>query len=104
MGIQHLEHYEGTGTLSSGDRTVASVSYRLDIFQDMIEVGQYGQIPGMKRIQGLISTEDPHEMLSLFHINDLVLTIEDGQKIGIFIADLQTGRIANRTGFYRDNA
>ncbi|MGI8746319.1 MAG: hypothetical protein ACR2NN_27825 [Bryobacteraceae bacterium] len=104
MRIEKLKRYKDDGALFNGDARLMPVHYDLQLSQEMIDNGLGGEIPGLQRIDGSLSTGNTNQDLyPLINADDLVLHMADGQRLGLFIADTRTGRIGNRTGFYRSS-
>ena len=101
MRLKLIEQYSGKGWLSrenSNDR-IADVEYYLKIHQELIPDGIGGEVEGFKQIEGTVSSGDKIGLYQMVG-ESLVLHMEDGRNLGMFIKDSNTGAIANRTGFY----
>ena len=102
MHLKKLQRLNGLGFLTreGEDTKLADVGYDLAILQEMIPVAGDEEVEGMKQIQGLITPLTGYDLFTLIDEDKLVLHLADGQRLGMFITDTNTGAIANRTGFY----
>jgi len=86
-----VKTYTGSGQLLEEDgKTVANVTYRIDVFQQMIDMGTGQKKPGMKKLEGSIFAAAP-SVLHLLVNTDFILVMEDGRKLSIFISDSEGG-------------
>jgi hypothetical protein len=86
--MQHIETLSGEGSVTAPDGQSLSVSYRLDIFEDLNESGT---TPGKKSIQGKVLP------LCFFGRAGLILKMADGRTLRFYFADA-AGKIVACSG------
>ena len=81
----------GSGIVTSPGGETQKVSYDIDVYQDEIRIptqGGMSSIPGQEDWQGRVRPA------CFLGVNGVVLTLDNGEKIPILVAD-QFGRIAH---------
>jgi hypothetical protein len=97
--MRHLERIQGRGQLECGGRRL-SVSYCLDIFQEMIDAGDGEKKPGLKNIKGMLGTRDREKFAKLMiGGHSPVLHLADGRKLRVLFVD-SCGLIKGTGGFF----
>src|SRR5690349_18609963 len=97
-----VERYSGQGKLRRENEPTfsCSVRYQLGMYQQMGVIPGTGEmIPTTRSIERSIMTTDPIIMRRLVTTTDLVLTIEDGRILPLYIANPKTGEIKAKSGF-----
>jgi hypothetical protein len=97
-----LNQYSGQGTLIFDGNGSASVTYRIDEFQDFISDGLGGEIPGMKDTRGRVNHVQVHpnwHPLVSVGPGPFTLVLEDGRKLKVIFASLD-GSIQGTGDFF----
>ena len=97
-----LESYSGHGVLRRENDPGFScrVRYQLGIYQQMRVIPTTGEmLPTTRSVEGSIISADPILLHRLVSATDLVLTIEDGRTLPLFMMNPKTGKIRAKSGF-----
>jgi hypothetical protein len=86
--VKLIEECVGTGDLLLKSHVLRRVRYQLKVFQGMAGNGM--PIPALRTIEGSLDFGDPQASGDLVGA-ELILTLEDGRRIGITIADANGG-------------
>jgi hypothetical protein len=82
--LKLVEAVSGTGELSAKGQILGTVQYQIDRFQGMQENGL--PVPGLHRIEGHLDGDALASAAPLVG-EPLVLSLEDGRRLGITLAD-----------------
>jgi len=97
---QRLERIQGRGFLDWGEGYPLSVSYCLDVFQEMIEAGDGTRTPGVKTIKGMLGGRGWEQFEKLMvGGHSPVLHLDDGRKLRVLFVDSH-GLITGTGGFF----
>lgn len=83
--IRHIDTMKGSGQLIVGSSHYR-VSYRIEVYQEFIEV-QSGDLAGLKNMQGNLHVIEDN-IPDLFNNEEAILILSDGRKIGINLPPL----------------
>lgn len=88
------EQLSGNGYVFDNDENLGKIDYRLDVYQDLIDVDRE---EGLKSVSGNISSNDA---MRLFNKTNLILKLEDERCIKFFVKNLD-GNIQCAGDFFK---
>ena len=96
-----LESLTGRGKLFDGDRCLGLVTYQVETSQKMLDAGRGELIPGLGRIEGMITDGDV-DLFDLVTRNaPVTLEMQDGRRWDCWVQSTN-GTLVNRgQGFYQ---
>lgn len=95
MSYRHLHTERGIGQLEAPELPPLTVRYHIDVSQRMIADGRGGSIPGVRRVEGRIFTD---EMLHQYVIaGEVTLVLQDGRRWNCLLSH-SDGTLVNGSG------